>query len=76
MRDENIQSKDLKEIGLFRYRKFGEAHGYSPTVFKKIQYLGKDDNKLKTNIKDDKPIYIRDLLSYKTSTPILNHRLN
>ena len=72
LRDENIQSKDLKEIGLFRYRKFGEAHGYSPPVFKKIQSIGKDDNKLKSSIKDDKPIYIRDLLSYKIKTPILN----
>ena len=72
LRDETIQSKDLKELGLFRYRKFGEAHGYSPPVFKKIQSIGKDDNKLKSNIKDDKPIYIRDLLSYKIKTPILN----
>ena len=49
-----------------------EAHGYSPPVFKKIQSIGKDDKKLKSNIKDDKPIYIRDLLSYKIKTPILN----
>ena len=71
LRDENIQSKDLKELGLFRYRKFGEAHGYSPPVFKKFN-LGKNDKKLKSSIKDDKPIYIRDLLSYKIKTPILN----
>ena len=68
----NDNSGGLKEIGLFRYRKSGEAHGYSPTVFKKIQYLGTNGKKPYTKINDDRPIYIRDLLRYKTSTPILN----
>ena len=49
----SLNDKDLKEIGLFRYRKFGEAHGYSPSVFKKIQSMGKNDNKL-NDLKFDK----------------------
>ena len=68
----NDNSGGLKEVGLFRYRKSGEAHGYSPTVFKKIQYLGTNGKKPYTKINDDRPVYIRDLLCYKTSTPTLN----
>ena len=68
----NNKSESLKELGLFRYRKSGEAHGYSPTVFKKIQYLGTSGKKPNTKVSDDRPIYIRDLLSYKKSTPRLN----
>ena len=62
----NDNSGGLKEVGLFRYRKSGEAHGYSPTVFKKIQYLGTNGKKPYTKINDDRPVYIRDLLCYKT----------
>ena len=69
---ENNNSRILKEIGLFRYRKSGEAHGYNPTVFKKIQYLGTNGKKPNTKVNDDRPIYIRDLLCYKTSKPRLN----
>ena len=68
----NNNSRILKEIGLFRYRKSGEAHGYNPTVFKKIQYLGTNGKKPNTKVNDDRPIHIRDLLCYKTSTPRLN----
>ena len=50
----NDNSGGLKEIGLFRYRKSGEAHGYSPTVFKKIQYLGTNGKKPYTKINDEK----------------------
>ena len=72
MQTGNDNSGGLKEIGLFRYRKSGEAHGSSPTVFKKIQYLGTNGKKPNNKVNDDRPIYIRDLLCYKTSTPILN----
>jgi len=68
----NNDSGSMKEIGLFRYRKFGEAHGYSPAVFKKIQYLGTNGKKPNSKSSDDRPIYIRDLLCYKTSAPKLN----
>ena len=58
----NDNSGGLKEVGLFRYRKSGEAHGYSPTVFKKIQYLGTNGKKPYTKINDDRPVYILSLI--------------
>lgn len=54
---ENIE---LEEIGRFKFRKGGEAHGFSPTVFKKIHNVSQNQNKI---INDEElPVYIRDFL--------------
>ena len=61
----NESGKRMNDAGLFRYRKDGEAHGYNPKNFRQIQ-KGNDNKKI--NIDDiDRPVYIRDLLKYKSN---------
>ena len=59
------KDNSLKESGLFRYRKFGELHGYRPSKFKEIQYLATKNHKLLKSPKSNKLIYIRDLFEIK-----------
>ncbi|MCH7722733.1 MAG: glutamate synthase large subunit [Bacteroidetes bacterium] len=56
-----ILNKKFEEYGRFRYRKNGEQHGFSPTIFRNIQNIASGKNNVK-NIETDKPVYIRDLL--------------
>ena len=52
----------LNEIGLFRFRKGGELHGFNPTRFKKIHSISSQRNKNYIKVNDQGPIYLRDLL--------------
>jgi len=52
---ENIE---LEEVGRFRFRKGGEAHGFSPTVFKRIHNISHNKNLVDAN--DDQNVYLRD----------------
>jgi glutamate synthase domain-containing protein 2/glutamate synthase domain-containing protein 1/glutamate synthase domain-containing protein 3 len=56
-----ILDQELEEYGRFRYRKNGEQHGFSPTIFKNIQNIALGNSNTK-NTGNDKPVYIRDLL--------------
>lgn len=56
-----IQNQSLLDIGLFKYRKKGEIHGFSPFVFRSIQ---KSEEINISN--EDKPIYIRDFFSFSS----------
>ncbi len=59
---------ELEEIGKFRFRKNGEAHGYSPNVFKQIHNISQ--NKQINVVKEDIPVYVRDLLDVKMGNAI------
>ncbi len=53
---------ELNEIGRFRFRREGEAHGFSPSVIKTIHNVSRQENKLIENHKP--PVYIRDFLNF------------
>jgi glutamate synthase (NADPH/NADH) large chain len=55
------QDQKFEEYGRFRYRKNGEQHGFSPTIFKNIQNIASGKSYTK-KLEDDKPVYIRDLM--------------
>lgn len=57
------QEYSLEEIGRFRFRKGGEAHGFSPTTFKQIHNVSQK-KELVTN-PEENPVYVRDLLEMK-----------
>jgi len=59
---------DLEEIGRFRFRKEGEAHGFSPTEFKRIHNISHNTNL--TESKEDQYIYIRNFLEVKRENQI------
>ncbi len=55
---------ELTEKGFFRFRKGGEKHGFSPSLFKAIQMRTK---KFSSEIIDTNgPVYIRDLFALKS----------
>lgn len=55
----------LPDKGLFRYRKFGEHHGFDPKNFKQIQ--NKDRKKINASVLDkNAPIYLRDYFTIKS----------
>ncbi|MEW6702483.1 MAG: glutamate synthase large subunit, partial [Bacteroidota bacterium] len=54
------ENLELEEIGRFRFRKGGEAHGFSPSVFKQIHNVSQNKNVDSSN--EEPPVYVRDLL--------------
>lgn len=54
---------ELVEVGRFRFRKDGEAHGFSPTTFKKIHNISQNKNIAVTD--EEQPVYLRDFLEVK-----------
>ena len=59
---------NLEELGIFRYRRNGEKHGFSPKVFRKIQNISRnkprpEKNKINT---DEQIVYIRDFLDIRS----------
>jgi len=73
---ESFQFKEkkgsLKERGLFRYRKYGELHGFNPTQFKKIHSISDKRKKYKISKDLSHPIYIRDFLTIKSNRNRIN----
>ena len=59
---------DLEETGRFRFRKDGEAHGFSPSAFKKIHNVAQNKNLVFDE--ENNPVYIRDLLEIKKQNKI------
>ena len=65
----------LEEAGYFRFRRNGEFHAFNPTVFKSLHRFVKDGKsedyeKYVDAIEDGEPSSLRDLLAFKSSTPI------
>jgi len=54
----------LEEVGRFRFRKDGEQHGFSPSVFKTIQNTAMAKG-LKFDDDRTAPVYVRDLFDVK-----------
>ena len=52
----------LVEKGLFRFRKHGEQHGFSPVIFKNIQFEAAGKQPIKSSAVNN-PVYIRDFLT-------------
>mgnify|MGYP001193521000 FL=1 len=52
----------LVEKGLFRFRKHGEQHGFSPVIFKNIQFEAAGKQPIKSS-PGNNPVYIRDFLT-------------
>lgn len=63
------EKQELEEIGRFRFRKDGEAHGFSPAAFKRIHNISQNKN-LVFKEEDNLPVYIRDFLKVKKGTVI------
>jgi glutamate synthase domain-containing protein 2/glutamate synthase domain-containing protein 1/glutamate synthase domain-containing protein 3 len=59
------ENAEMEEIGKFKFRNGGEAHGFSPNVFKEIHSLSEIKQHKVTA--DESLVYIRDLLDYKVS---------
>ena len=55
----DVKKNGMVEKGLYRYRKKGEAHGFSPVNFKKIQSVSENNKFTKTSDEID-IVYIRD----------------
>jgi glutamate synthase domain-containing protein 2/glutamate synthase domain-containing protein 1/glutamate synthase domain-containing protein 3 len=71
----NLQNNSLKLSGRFKYRKSGEKHGYSPNEFLRIQGISK--GKPLSDDKNGTPIYLRDLLDFKTvKKPLLIEQID
>ena len=62
------QKISIEEIGRFRFRKGGEAHGFSPTVFKQIHNVSQK-KELVTKAEENL-VYVRDLLEMKKKEAI------
>ncbi len=62
------QEFSIEEIGKFRFRKGGEAHGFSPTVFKQIHNISQKKELVTTA--EENPVYVRDLLEMKKKEAI------
>lgn len=62
------EKSNLEEIGRFRFRKEGEAHGFSPIAFKRIHNISQNKNLIYQE--DENPIYIRDLLDIRKNKNI------
>jgi glutamate synthase (NADPH/NADH) large chain/glutamate synthase (ferredoxin) len=60
----------LLEYGRFRYRKEGEPHGFSPSVFRSVQTKAKNLKPVNHNLEVDTPVYLRDLFEIKTGQPV------
>ena len=65
----------LEEAGYFRFRRNGEFHAFNPTVFKSLHKFVKageseDYEKYIDAIEEGEPSSLRDLLTFKPSTPI------
>jgi glutamate synthase domain-containing protein 2/glutamate synthase domain-containing protein 1/glutamate synthase domain-containing protein 3 len=58
----------IEEYGRFRFRKGGEAHGFSPNVFKHIHSVA--GNKAGIPVTGEPPVYVRDLLEIVKKEPI------
>ena len=71
-------SNQLKNAGIYTYRKEGEAHAWNPETISKLQIATRmgDYSKYKeyTNIVDEKiqPIFLRDFLTYKRAKKPIN----
>ncbi len=63
------QEYSIEEIGRFRFRKGGEAHGYSPTVFKQIHSISQ--KKEIGTAAEENPVYVRDLLELKKKESVV-----
>lgn len=63
-----LESRGLEEIGKFRFRKDGEAHGFSPGVFKRIHNIS--TGKAVKEEAHEVPVYLRDLLDFKTKKTV------
>lgn len=56
----------LEESGRYRYRSQGEMHGFAPDIFKRI-HNNAQQKAISITDKEPEPVYIRDLLSFRTS---------
>ena len=68
-------SASLEEAGYFRFRRNGEFHAFNPTVFKSLHKFVKagkseDYEKYVDAVETGEPSSLRDLLAFKSSTPI------
>ena len=71
----NEDNASLEEAGYFRFRRNGEFHAFNPTVFKSLHKFVKageseDYEKYVDAIEEGEPSSLRDLLTFKPSTPI------
>ena len=69
------ERKTLQEAGYFRFRRNGEFHAFNPTVFKALHKFVKsgeaeDYTQYAEAIGEGEPSSLRDLLTFKPSTPI------
>jgi glutamate synthase domain-containing protein 2/glutamate synthase domain-containing protein 1/glutamate synthase domain-containing protein 3 len=62
------QKIEIEEIGRFRFRKEGEAHGFTPAVFKQIQNISQSKNNISEN--KNRVVYLRDLFDIIKSNPV------
>ncbi len=72
---ETTGSKSLEEAGYFRFRRNGEFHAFNPTVFKSLHRFVKagkteDYEKYVDAVESGELSSLRDLLTFKPSTPI------
>ncbi len=59
-------NSNLDDIGLFRVKRDGEVHGYSPAIAKQIR--NRATHKPEKERKPRAPVYLRDLLELKTQS--------
>jgi len=57
----------VEDLGLYRVKRDGEAHGYSPAIAKQIR--NRATHKPEKPKKPRGPVYLRDLLDLKSGTP-------
>jgi len=65
--------QELKDLGIYRFRKTGEYHAFNPQVFKTLHKAVRNESfeefqKYSKIINTRKPTVIRDLLKYKIAT--------
>jgi glutamate synthase (NADPH/NADH) large chain len=60
--------EELEDVGRFRFRKDGEAHGFSPIAFKRIHNISQNKNLVYKE--EDLPVYIRDFIDVKKDSKI------
>ncbi len=62
-------AESLDEVGRFKYKKNSELHGFAPTIFKRIRSISQGE-KVQAEIPENGVVYIRDILGFKSDTPI------